>query len=143
MTIVDFVVWKSVVGGGLIGLAASVLLVGMGRIAGVSGIAGNLAFGKAGDRLWRALFLIGLVAAGYAFVQFEPDAFGASPRSILWVVVAGLLVGFGTRLGSGCTSGHGVCGISRMSPRSLAATLTFMAAGAATVTMLRWLGGDS
>lgn len=140
---VDFVAWKSVVGGVLIGLAASVLLVGMGRVAGVSGIAGNLVFGKSGDRLWRALFVLGLVAAGFAFGQVEPEAFGASPRSITWVAVAGLLVGFGTRLGSGCTSGHGVCGISRMSPRSLVATLTFMVAGAATVTILRWVGGAS
>lgn len=143
MTNVDFALWKSVVGGGLIGLAASVLLVGMGRIAGISGIAGNLVFGKAGERSWRALFLIGLVAAGFAFVQLEPGVFGASPRTLPWVAVAGLLVGFGTRLGGGCTSGHGVCGMSRMSPRSLVATLTFMIAGAATVTILRWVGGAS
>jgi uncharacterized membrane protein YedE/YeeE len=141
MTNVD--IWKSILGGGLIGLGASVLLLGIGRIAGISGIAGNLVFGKTGDRLWRALFLVGLVAAGGAAVLVEPDAIGSSPSSIAGVVVAGLLVGFGTRLGSGCTSGHGICGISRMSPRSLVATFTFMAAGAATVAISRWLGGAS
>jgi len=143
VTVVDYTLWKSVIGGGLIGLGASVLLVGIGRVAGISGIAGSLMTSKAGDRPWRVLFLVGLVAAGYAFGRFDPGAVGTSPRSLLWVIVAGLLVGLGTRLGSGCTSGHGICGISRMSPRSLVATLTFMAAGAATVAITRWVGGGS
>jgi uncharacterized membrane protein YedE/YeeE len=143
VTLFDWPPWKSILGGGLIGLGASVLLVGMGRIAGISGITASLALGRAGDRLWRALFLAGLVAAGSAFALMDPDMFGASPRSSLGVTIAGLLVGFGTRLGSGCTSGHGICGISRMSPRSLVATLTFMLAGAATVAILRWTGGAS
>jgi uncharacterized protein len=143
MTDVDLTPWKSILGGGLIGLGASVLLIGIGRIAGISGMAGSLMFGKTGSRLWQALFLSGLVAAGCAFAVIDPGAIGRSARSIVGVVAAGFLVGFGTRLGSGCTSGHGICGVSRMSPRSLLATFTFMAARAATVAISRWPGGAS
>ena len=127
----------------MIGLAASLLLIGYGRVAGVSGIAGNLMLGKAGDRAWRAAFLSGLLLAGLVGARLLPEGSTASPRPLAAVAVAGLLVGIGTRLGSGCTSGHGVCGLSRLSPRSLVATLTFMASGAVTVAMVRWIGGGA
>jgi uncharacterized membrane protein YedE/YeeE len=142
-TITDFTPWSSLAGGALIGLGASTLLIGSGRIAGISGIAGNLVFGKAGDRLWRALFLLGLVGMGALFSVVHPTALAPSPRSLSGVGLAGLLVGFGTRLGGGCTSGHAVCGVSRMSPRSLLATLTFMVTGAVTVALVRAFGGAS
>jgi uncharacterized membrane protein YedE/YeeE len=140
-TFSNFTPWLSLLGGGLIGLAASLLLIGSGRVAGISGIAGNLLLGSAGERLWRAAFVLGLMTAGLVFARVEPSLIGASPRPLLVVAAAGLLVGIGTRLGSGCTSGHGVCGLSRLSPRSLVATVTFIAAGAATVAALRWIGG--
>lgn len=139
----DFTPWSSLAGGALIGLSASLLLLGSGRIAGISGIAGQLLLGVRGDRAWRALFLLGLVASGVAFALFEPGVLGESPRSLAVIALAGLLVGVGTRLGSGCTSGHGVCGVSRLSPRSLIATLSFMLAGIVTVTLVRWWGGGS
>lgn len=135
--------WASLAGGMLIGLGASLLLLGIGRVAGVSGIAGNGLFGARGERGWRLAFLIGLVAAGAAMAWTAPAAFGASPRDLPGVAIAGLLVGVGTRLGSGCTSGHGVCGISRLSSRSLVATLTFIATAAITVAVVRWLGGGA
>jgi uncharacterized membrane protein YedE/YeeE len=126
----------------LIGLAASALWIGSGRIAGISGVVGNLLLG-APDRLWRALFLIGLLGAGFVFVGFEPGMRGESPRPLGWLALAGLLVGVGTRIGGGCTSGHGVCGVSRLSPRSLVATAIFIVTGSVTVTALRWLGAAS
>jgi uncharacterized membrane protein YedE/YeeE len=139
----SFTPWLSLLGGALIGLAASVLLLGSGRIAGISGIAGNLVLGSARDRLWRGAFVLGLITTGLVLARIEPSLFGTAPRPLLVVVAAGLLVGFGTRIGSGCTSGHGVCGLSRLSPRSLLATLTFIAAGAVTVAAVRWLGGSA
>lgn len=139
----EFTPYASLAGGALIGVAASLLLVGYGRIAGISGIAGNLLAGKPGDRAWRAAFLLGLVLAGLALSSFWEGAVGQSPRSLSLVGVAGLIVGIGTRVGGGCTSGHGVCGVSRLSPRSLVATLTFMLSGVVTVTVLRWLGGGA
>jgi uncharacterized membrane protein YedE/YeeE len=139
----EFTPYSSLAGGVLIGLAASLLLIGYGRIAGISGIAGQLLLGKPGDRSWRAAFLLGLVLAGFIGSRVAPGALAHSPRSLGAVAIAGLLVGVGTRLGSGCTSGHGVCGLSRMSPRSLVATLTFILSGVLTVTVLRWLGGGA
>ncbi len=131
----DFV--YALVGGVMIGLAAALLLFTNGRIAGISGILAG-ALGSRGPELgWRLTFLFGLLAGG-ALIFVMPQRFdmqGLPPLS--WVVVAGLLVGFGTRLGSGCTSGHGVCGVSRGSPRSLVATLTFMLTGALTVFLVR------
>ncbi|HEU4580428.1 MAG TPA: YeeE/YedE thiosulfate transporter family protein [Polyangiaceae bacterium] len=138
-----FTPYASLAGGALIGLAASLLLIGQGRIAGISGIASNALLGKPGDRGWRAAFLLGLVLAGSASLIFAPAAVGHSPRRLALIAVAGLLVGIGTRLGSGCTSGHGVCGVSRLSPRSLVATLTFLLTGALTVTLVRSLGGGA
>jgi uncharacterized protein len=139
----SFSPWLSLLGGALIGLAASILLLGSGRIAGISGIAGNLVLGSAPDRLWRGAFVLGLLMTGLVFTRIDPSLFGAAPRSLLLVVAAGLLVGVGTRLGSGCTSGHGVCGLSRLSPRSLVATATFIAAGSVTVAVVRCLEGAS
>lgn len=129
------------IGGGVIGLASALLLAFNGRIAGISGITGGLISPTRGEVSWRLMFLIGLVGGGLLMAFMMPEAFTASPRSTIWVVAAGLLVGFGTRLGSGCTSGHGVCGLSRFSPRSLVATLTFIGAGMATVALFNGFGG--
>lgn len=133
-----FTPWASLAGGLLIGLAAGVLILLNGRVAGISGIVGNL-LGKssAGERSWRVLFLAGLLAAPWMWRAVSPLPAPQIDADMPLLIVAGLLVGFGTRLGSGCTSGHGVCGISRGSLRSLAATLGFMGAGFATVFLLR------
>lgn len=141
----EFTPGSALAGGALIGAAASWLLVTDGRVAGVSGILGGaLRPSAAGDRLWRVAFLLGLpagllvhagLAGAPAPVQIEAP--------LLQLVAAGLLVGFGTRLGSGCTSGHGICGVARASPRSLAATATFMAFGFATVFAWRHLLGGA
>lgn len=132
-------------GGALIGLAAALMLAVNGRILGVSGIAAGLvAAGTAGgERLLRAAFLIGMLAGGFAIGQFFPQALpGALTSNHLVLGLAGLAVGFGTRLGGGCTSGHGVCGMARLSPRSLVATVVFMAVGILTVFVIRHvLGG--
>ena len=139
----DFTPWSSLAGGALIGLAASLLLLVSGRIAGVSGIVTGLLLRQRGEVAWRALFVAGLVIAGLAAALLAPEQLGRSPRSLAIIAGAGLLVGIGTRLGNGCTSGHGVCGLSRLSPRSLAATLTFIASGIVTVLATRLLGGGS
>ena len=128
-------------GGVLIGLAAAVMLLGLGRIAGVSGIAAKAA-GLGGSGIARSgawMFLIGL-PLGALLVSLAQGGIAASFASTPVLVIAGLLVGIGTRLGSGCTSGHGVCGISRFSARSIVAALTFMAAGIATVAAMNALG---
>ena len=132
-----FTPWASLAGGLLVGVAAAMLLLFNGRIAGISGIVGGLLRPVRGDIGWRAAFIAGLLAAPLAWL-----AFAAAPRlhvaaSTPMLVAAGLLVGVGTRLGSGCTSGHGVCGLSRGSLRSLAATATFMAAGFVVVFVMR------
>ncbi|MGF6211023.1 YeeE/YedE family protein [Comamonas sp. 4034] len=127
----------ALLGGALIGLAAVLLVLFNGRIAGISGIVGSLLPPRAPGGAWRVAFLIGLLAAPWAYGLFAPVPATASPASWPVLVIAGLLVGFGTRLGSGCTSGHGVCGLSRLSMRSLVATLCFMAAGFATVFVAR------
>jgi uncharacterized membrane protein YedE/YeeE len=130
-------------GGALIGASASILLLTHGRIAGISGIVGGLLRGGADDRAWRLAFLIGLLAAGVVAAIAYPSAVGASPVALPLVGAAGLLVGFGTRLGNGCTSGHGVCGMSRLSVRSLVATGVFMVVAALTVVVVRAAGGWS
>lgn len=137
--IVHFTPGLSFSGGLLIGLAAIGLALFCGRIAGISGILGSVIARHSPDRLWRVAFLAGLVIAPLVvgfFTTLPPVHIEASWPVIL---VAGLLVGVGTRLGSGCTSGHGVCGLSRLSLRSLAATVTFMAAGFATATLFGYL----
>jgi uncharacterized membrane protein YedE/YeeE len=138
-----FTPWASLGGGVLLGLASALFILFNGRILGISGILGGLLVAKPGDANWRLAFLIGMLVAPVTLGLVAPSQFLGPVRieaSYLLVVVAGLLVGYGTRLGSGCTSGHGVCGLSRLSPRSLVATLSFMAAGFATVYVIRhWL----
>lgn len=125
------------VGGSLIGLSAAFLWLGLGRIAGISGIVGGGLHGApAGDRSWRVAFVLGLVLSGFLFYGTDGASI-ALPDSSAGLIAAGLLVGFGTRRGNGCTSGHGVCGLSRGSLRSLGATVTFMVAAVATVFVLR------
>jgi uncharacterized membrane protein YedE/YeeE len=128
------------IGGALIGIAASLLLLLNGRIAGIAGILGGV-FGNIGgtERFWRVAFVIGLVCGAMIYALAAGGHAVQLPGSSLTLVIAGLLVGFGTRLGSGCTSGHGICGLARRSPRSLAATVTFMLFGALTVFVARHL----
>jgi uncharacterized protein len=135
----NFTPVSSLLGGMLIGAAAALLMLANGRIAGVSGIAGGLLSPQAGGRSWRALFLIGLVLGAIAVSQFGIGPLPEIEAGWAGLVFAGLLVGFGTRLGGGCTSGHGICGLARFSPRSLAATGIFMGGGIATVFVLRHL----
>jgi uncharacterized membrane protein YedE/YeeE len=122
----------SLLGGALIGSGSALLFLTHGRLAGISGITGGVLHRATPDRAWRLAFVGGLVAAGVVASIVAPAAIGASVRPLAWVVIAGLLVGVGTRLGSGCTSGHGVCGMSRGSARSLVAVVTFMITGAIT-----------
>ncbi len=131
------------IGGILIGLSASMLLLLKGRIFGVSGLVGGVLSPKTGDTAWRVAALAGLVFAGAILLIVNPDALpSGSSSSPFRYVIAGLLVGFGTQLGSGCTSGHGICGMSRMSPRSIVATLTFIGAGMLIVAIIRSVGGS-
>jgi len=139
----DFTPGSALAGGLLIGIAASILLLASGRVSGISGILGGLLVRTRGDVAWRALFLAGLVGAGVLAFLIAPQSIGSSPRGLVGLAVAGLLVGVGTRLGNGCTSGHGVCGVSRLSARSMIATATFMATGIATVALVRLLAGAS
>ena len=136
---IHFTPWTALAGGLLIGLAASGFVLLNGRIAGISGILGGLFRPAPGDVAWRVAFLAGLVGAPLVYALFSalPETRIEAGDGAL--VAAGLLVGLGTRYGAGCTSGHGVCGLSRLSPRSLVATASFMAAGFATVFVLRHL----
>ncbi|WP_437745723.1 YeeE/YedE family protein [Sorangium sp. So ce1504] len=141
----EFTVIGPLLGGALIGLGASLLLLFNGKVAGISGIVGGLLFRKPGDTAWRAAFVAGLLLGGLALVAAHPVAFPSAGGggSLGLVIVAGLLVGWGARLGNGCTSGHGVCGLSRLSVRSLVATLTFIATAAITVYVSRHLLGGA
>jgi uncharacterized membrane protein YedE/YeeE len=133
---------QAVFGGVLIGVAASALLVLDGRIAGVSGIVGGLMPPRQPDAAWRALFVAGLVVGGVCLRLLIADPFhGLAETPIVILVPAALLVGFGAGLGNGCTSGHGVCGVSRLAPRSIVATVTFMLAGGMTVFVVPHLLG--
>ena len=136
-----FTPWSAAIGGMLIGAAVAIFVLVNGRIAGISGIVGGLFRPAADDVAWRLAFIAGLMAAPilYALVATLPPVM--IDASYPTLIVAGLLVGVGTRYGAGCTSGHGVCGISRISPRSLVATLSFMAAGFATVYIVRHIVG--
>lgn len=136
-----FTPWSALAGGLLIGLAAAMLALLNGRIAGISGIVGGLFKPAKGDVAWRLAFVIGLVGAPLAYALFSALPALRIEAGHGALVAAGLLVGVGTRYGSGCTSGHGVCGLSRLSPRSLAATAAFMGAGFATVFVTRHLLG--
>ena len=125
------------IGGGLIGVAASILLLTQGRIAGISGITGSLFRSDVDDKGWRWAFFLGLMAGGGVLAVVSPEVFVVSQDRPIWMMgLAGLLVGVGTQMGNGCTSGHGVCGITRLSPRSLVATGVFMVAGMAISTLI-------
>jgi uncharacterized membrane protein YedE/YeeE len=132
-----FTPWSAAIGGVVIGLAATLFVLVNGRVAGISGIVGGMLHPRAGDVAWRLAFVAGLLLAPlvYATLAAHPSATIEAGYPVL--IAAGLLVGIGTRFAGGCTSGHGVCGLSRLSPRSLVATLSFMVAGFATVFVVR------
>lgn len=134
---------RAAVGGGMIGLAAALMIIFNGRIAGVSGVLGGLVLDRpTGETPWRAMFIGGLMLGALLVMLVRPELASVGLKTgWIGMIVAGLIVGFGTRMGSGCTSGHGVCGIGRLSQRSIVATCTFMAAGFATVFVLRHLLG--
>jgi uncharacterized membrane protein YedE/YeeE len=137
---IHFTPWLSLGGGLVLGLATAAFMLLNGRILGISGILGGLLTPKRGDIGWRVAFMLGLLAAPWAVSGLAPEWMQQAPRidaSFGVLAVAGVLVGLGTRLGSGCTSGHGVCGLSRLSLRSLVATLTFMSLGFVTVFAVR------
>jgi uncharacterized membrane protein YedE/YeeE len=140
---IHFTPWSSLMGGILLGIAAGVLFLNSGRILGITGILEGLLAPKPGDSSWRLVFLLGMFASPLAAKFLLPAELLHAPRiDANWamVIAAGLLVGFGTRWGAGCTSGHGICGLSRLSVRSLVATLSFMSTGFATVFVVRhWL----
>ena len=138
----NFTPWSSLTGGIVLGIASALFILINGRILGISGILGGLLPPKVGDTTWRIAFLLGMFAAPTVFHAVVPAEYVTAPRieATEWmIVVAGLLVGVGTRYASGCTSGHGVCGLSRLSPRSLVATASFMSAGFVTVYVVRHL----
>jgi len=138
----NFTPWASLSGGILLGVAASLFILLNGRVLGISGILGGLLPPKAGDAGWRIAFLLGMLAAPLVYSLLAPAGFMQAPRidaGYGLIIVAGLLVGLGTQYGSGCTSGHGVCGLSRLSPRSVVATLSFMGAGFLVVFVVRHL----
>jgi uncharacterized membrane protein YedE/YeeE len=137
---IHFTPWLSLGGGILLGLASAAFILVNGRILGISGILGGLLVPRLGDIGWRIAFLLGIAAAPFVSALLLPSGYMEAPRieaGFIAIAIAGLLVGFGTRYGSGCTSGHGVCGLSRLSPRSLVSTLTFMGLGFLVVYLLR------
>ena len=138
----NFTPYSALIGGILIGLASAGLLYTNGRIAGISGIFGGMLHAVKGDTLWRLTFVAGLLAGGVILALFHPSALEINiDRSAGAILLSGLLVGIGARMGGGCTSGHGVCGLSRLAPRSMAATLTFMATGIIAATLVSRSGG--
>jgi uncharacterized membrane protein YedE/YeeE len=136
---IHFTPGMSLLGGVLIGISSALFILANGRIAGISGILGGLLRRRPGEMVWRIAFLLGLVAAPAAIFALTGPLTATIEASTEVLVIAGLLVGIGTRYGAGCTSGHGVCGLSRLSPRSLVATLAFMGAGMAIVFVMRHL----
>lgn len=135
----NFTPWSSLAGGILIGLAASMMILMNGRIAGVSGIVGSISSAHRADIPWRIAFVIGLIVSPLVYGVFGKVPTFTLETTHLQIVVAGLLVGLGSRFGSGCTSGHGVCGIARLSERSILATVVFISAGVVTVYVMRHL----
>jgi uncharacterized membrane protein YedE/YeeE len=136
----NFTPATALLGGALIGFAASALVVFTGHIAGISGIVGGVFRRERGEWEWRTAFIAGLLVGGSILVAFFPNHLGTPVRSFGMLAASGLLVGFGSRLGGGCTSGHGVCGLSRLSRRSLVATVTFIATGIGATTAIRLWG---
>ena len=136
---IHFTPGMSLLGGVLIGISSALFILANGRIAGISGILGGLLSRKPGDIVWRIAFVLGLVAAPAAIFALTGPITATIEANTEVLIIAGLLVGIGTRYGAGCTSGHGVCGLSRLSPRSLVATLAFMGAGMAIVFVMRHL----
>ena len=134
----------ALIGGAIIGTAVSLMLVFNGRIAGISGIISGALSPKKKDLSWRILFIIGLLFGGLILRLTQPESFQSHSQnmSLIDYAIAGLLVGFGTLLGNGCTSGHGICGISRLSIRSIMATITFMTFGILSVVIFKWVKGD-
>lgn len=134
--------WINALGGGvIIGIAVSLMLLWNGRITGISGITNGILLSVKGDTQWRLFFVGGLILGGFVLKSIQPQFFINTLNTDIWTtVVAGLLVGFGTILGNGCTSGHGVCGISRLSPRSIVATIVFILAGIISVAIFKQLG---
>jgi uncharacterized membrane protein YedE/YeeE len=137
----SFTPWASLAGGVVIGISAAMFVLLNGRIAGISGVLGGLLKPVRGDISWRAAFILGLIGAPLLYALFTELPRPQIDAGYAGLIAAGLLVGIGTRFGSGCTSGHGVCGISRLSPRSLVATAAFMVAGFVTVYVVRHLIG--
>jgi uncharacterized membrane protein YedE/YeeE len=139
--LIHFTPYASFAGGLLIGIAAAMLILFNGRIAGVSGIIGQLLNGVKRDNLWRIAFVLGIVVAPAIWQAWIGDLEIEIQTNALWLIIAGLLVGVGTSHGSGCTSGHGICGLSRFSMRSVMATLSFMISGMLTVYIVRHVLG--
>lgn len=140
----NFTPYSALAGGALIGLAATLLLLFNGRIAGISGMMSGLINANRAELFWRGAFLIGIVIGALVFNQIKPDFYHPREHFPIWLLaIGGFLVGFGTRMGNGCTSGHAVCGIARYSVRSIVATLTFMSSGFVTVYIIRHLLGVS
>jgi len=141
--VTNFTPISAAVGGALIGLSTVLLMLCNGRIAGITGIAAGMLDPASSDRGWRATFIVGLIAAPFsAMLAGYTVPIPQMPSSMVTIAVAGLLVGFGTRLGNGCTSGHGICGIARLSKRSIAATMIFMVTAIVVVALMRHvLGG--
>jgi uncharacterized membrane protein YedE/YeeE len=139
LDILNFTPGMSLLGGLLIGTASALFILANGRIAGISGILGGLLRPSSGDVLWRLAFLLGLIVAPAVLAAFVAPVIPTIDAGPTTLIIAGLLVGIGTRYGGGCTSGHGICGLSRLSPRSLIATLAFMGSGMAIVFAMRHL----
>ena len=137
-----FTPWTATVGGVVLGAAVTLLILANGRVAGISGIVGGLLNPRSGDLGWRIAFVAGLLSSPLVYWALAGKPAIAIDASFPILIVGGLIVGIGVRYGGGCTSGHGVCGISRLSPRSLVATIAFIAAGFATVYILRHLIGS-
>jgi len=138
---IAFTPWWSLIGGILIGIAAALLVLFNGRVAGISGIVAGLLHPRHPDTAWRIAFVVGLVVAPIVYVLLDRAPMIVIDAGYPLLVAAGLLVGIGTRYGAGCTSGHGVCGISRLSPRSIVATIVFIVAGMLTVFVMRYALG--
>jgi uncharacterized membrane protein YedE/YeeE len=137
----NFTPWSALAGGALLALGLSGMLLGAGRIAGISGVLGGVVRLERSDLPWRTAFLAGLIVGGVAMFFLRPSSYDAAPaRSLVVLIPAGFLVGAGTRLANGCTSGHGVAGNSRLSVRSVAATIVFLAIGIATATIVHIVG---